>query len=323
MNKSLLLIILFLSASQAFAQRVFYTVPSRHVGHIIGQPADTVGLYMRIGKDSTFHHLAWYNEISYGIAVRDSILFLCGLDGVLRSQDNGKTWKVVTDWRMPDAFQVYFYPQYLRSIFMVSSTGIWKSDNLGDTWTAINEGLQLTSQTYVNALLVLPDKLIACTAGGIVVRANDSKKWSQAVLPNKEVHDIKQDPFDAKHIVAAVEDAGVYESIDGGTTWQALGRSLEGKTVYTIAFDPSHAGTIYCGGYQLGLCKYDKNASSWMLLNNQISHKSIHSIAVEPVSGRLYIGLVDCGLFYSDDGGPTVSPTKETSGRVWQITIAP
>ena len=323
MNKFLILLVLFLISSQAFAQRIFYTVPSRHAGHIIGQPADTVGLYLRVGKDSIFHHLAWYNGISYGIAVRDSVLFVSGVDGVLRSLDNGKTWKIVTDWRMPDAFKVYFHPKLVRTIFMVCSTGIWKSDDLGDTWTALNEGLQLTNQTYVNTLLVLPDKLVAGTAGGIVVRANEAKKWSLAGLPDKEVHDIKQDPFNPKHLVAAVEDSGVFESADGGVTWQVLGMDLQGKTVYAIAFDPAHASIIYCGGYQLGLCKYDKNTNAWVQLNNSIKTKSIHSIALEPFSGRLYVGLIDYGLFYSDDDGIIVNATTETTGRVWQITIAP
>ena len=289
----------------------------------MGQPADTVGLYTNDGKDLNWRHLAWNNEISYGIAVRDSVLFLSGLDGVLRSFDNGTTWKLVTDWRMPEAFQVYFHPIQSRTVFMICSTGIWKSDDLGNTWTKLNAGLKNTSQTYVNTLLILPDKLIAGTADGIFEKANNAKKWRLSALAAKEVHDLKEDPYNPKHIVAATEDEGVYESADGGKSWRPLGKNLEGKTVYTIAFDSLHEGILYCGGYKLGLCKYDEKSDSWTQLKNEISHKSIHSIAIEPAYGELYIGLLDYGLYRSSDGGLTVEGTKETSGKIWQIATAP
>lgn len=320
---SILAVLLLVTANlSSYAQHIYYTIPARQAGNIIGQKPESVGLYSYKETDSTIKHLAWQNEIAYGITVRDSLLFLSGLDGVLRSLDNGKSWKLVTDWRMPEAFQVYFDPAKPKTIYMICSTGIWKSNDLGDTWISINSGLKTTSQTYINTLLVLPGKLIAGTADGIFIKKTDSKKWKLAALQGKEIHNIKQDPYNSKHLIVATEDFGTYESIDEGTTWKIIGADFHDKTVYSIAFDPAHAGTVYCGGYKLGLCRYDSESHSWLQLSNQVSGKSIHSITINH-SGKIYMGLINSGLFYSQDGGFTATATSETTGKIWQVQVAP
>jgi hypothetical protein len=324
MNKLFFFILLFSNLRTVDAQKIFFTISARQNYSIMGNKSDTIGLYRGYSGDPTWTHLAWLNEISYGIAVRDSIYFLSGLDGVLRSTDHGINWKVVTTWRIPEAFQVYFHPELPHTVYLICSNGVWKSEDLGETWNEFNAGLKSTSQKFVNKLLILPGGLLACTADGIYERKNDSRQWDLFAWHGKEVNDICLDPHNRLHLLAAMEDSGLEESFDGGKTWNMAGTGLAQETIYSIAFDPLQKGTVYCGGYKLGLCKYNADTRQWGRLENNVSGKSIHSIAIDPFhSEKIYLGLIDSGLFYSPNKGEDVSCIAEANGKIWQVLIVP
>ena len=58
---------------------------------------------------------------------------------------------------------------------------------------------------------------------------------------------IKQDPFDADHILAGSSAGGLFGTSDGGMNWSPLTDDFAWMAMGSIAFHPSQQGTIYLG----------------------------------------------------------------------------
>ena len=103
---------------------------------------------------------------------------------------------------------------------------------------------------------------------------------------------------------------GLYQSVDGGSTW-ALLPGLPTGLPYRIALVPTAPGTIYAGmffGFAPNrLYKTTSGGASWTLLAG--GPPSVRSIAVDPTTpGRLYVGS-GLSVFRSLDGGATWDST--------------
>jgi photosystem II stability/assembly factor-like uncharacterized protein len=67
--------------------------------------------------------------------------------GLLKSDDLGKTWKIVkigsaTSPNLPFLYyDIAFYSQPVRTLYIATNNGIYKSHNRGDSWAILNKGL--------------------------------------------------------------------------------------------------------------------------------------------------------------------------------------
>lgn len=168
---------------------------------------------------------------------------------------------------------------------------IWKSEDLGATWTHSSAGLaNAAGEEPVKAgwsLALAADGLYAgVQPAGLFRSADGGATWThveglQRHPTRKEwqpggagliLHSLVIDPADEKRIWVGVSSAGVFHSADGGETWEARNR---GTRADFLPDDQKYP--------EFGQC--------------------VHCLVMAPgMSDRLY-QQNHCGMYRSDDGG--------------------
>jgi hypothetical protein len=331
MRRFLTLILLLLFSFLVYSQEsnLYFTVRQRVGSTLIGKDIDIKGLYRGSYRDTTWQHLGWKNNIVWSIGIdtasRGKNIFLGCLNGVLRSRDFGKTWKVMTDWRVSDVLGVTIDPFDSRVIYANMPMGVFRSDDGGETWKEKNKGLKPTNQTFVSCLLIdkkLPKHLFAGTAGGVIFSKNAGNSWQTLGLEGIEIHCIAQNLINASHLLCGTEDKGIYQTTDKGKTWQLISSKLSAETIYTIAFRPANPQIIYSGGHQTGILKSENGGQSWQSLTNELSGKSIRKICLSSQNPSLiFVACFNGGVFKSEDGGNHFVCIGECNAQIWDIFL--
>lgn len=314
-----------------FAQEntLYFTIRQRQRSSVIGENTELKGLYRGNYKDTVWQHLGWKNNIVWSVAVdttsHGKYIFLGCLNGVMRSMDFGKTWKVITDWRVSDVLQVQIDPVNPQIIYASTPTGVFKSTNFGETWKAKNKGLNPTHQTFISCLFIdqsNPQTILAGTAGGIVFSNNGGNQWQSLALENIEIHTLVANPMNERELLCATENEGIFQSMDKGKSWKTLNEGLPTQTIYTIVYEPQNPTVLYCGGHQSGICKSEDGGKTWQTLSNALSGKSIRKIVLHPQEPHLvFVACLEGGLYRSEDSGQTFSCVGECNAQVWDIFL--
>ncbi len=239
---------------------------------------------------------------------------------VCRSDDRGASWQVVgkPETGLPDGQTRCLLvdpasPVGRRTLYVTSKgNGLYRSDDDGGTWRAINGGLPPAAARQ-------PCRLV-------------------------------MDPADTKHLRVALggnpaTGSGIYESRDGGTAWARVSDEAPFADVQYFAADPRRFDTLYlCQREKYdrsftppvqfpgGLFKSTDGGRTWAC---SYSYHFVSCVAVSPVdSNHLLVGTTDHpyhdgwraeGVLRSTDGGTTWQ--QEVSGlspwNVSCITIDP
>jgi hypothetical protein len=329
--KNLLASFLLLISVYSFAQdpKVYFSLVGRKVTTVVGQDINVNGFFVGQKNGEKWDRFGWKNAAIFGITVDKkfqgkNIFLACG-NGVMRSTDYGKSFKILTDWQITEVQKVYIDPKNDKTLYLTSSFGVWKSLDYGETWSKKVNGLELVSQTFNPCLVILPSNpktILMATADGIVISKNGGDSWSTLALKGKEINDIQIAQYDEKLIVCATENDGIFISKDGGKNWKQSNNKLSGSTFYSIAIDPVQKGIFYCGGYKNGIQKSIDFGESWIQFNNEISEKDIHSVALYPNDTKtIFAGSTNYGFYRSDDSGANFKCVGEADGVIWHIAI--
>jgi len=196
---------------------------------------------------------------------------------VLRSADSGATWtealirsgtieqttsQAQQAMHPQPVFAIEFDLEKAEVVYAGTDAGVMKSGDGGLTWTACNEGL---SDLRVRSMVVDVHHGGAIYLGtgdeehlGAVFKSVDGcRSWSQTQLQNHWILALTADARTG-HIYAGTE-SGVYESADGGTSWQQLPGADAIRYVLSVAVDPFRPGQVYVG---------TEGKSVFVLINN-------------------------------------------------------
>lgn len=177
-------------------------------------------------------------------------------DGPFESPDAGATW-VSRRGNLPAGMSVRalaIVPGDPSTFYVGSdSSGVWRSTDAGATWVQSNAGLPIVPTLFIHALHVdATNSLVvfAATDFGVYRTANGGAAWLPASggLPAGDVLAIAQDPVHPDALFCAVYGAGVFESIDQGSSWFSLfGQAgLTDRRVRSLAVD-GQLVTLYAG----------------------------------------------------------------------------
>jgi Uncharacterized protein related to plant photosystem II stability/assembly factor len=267
-------------------------------------------------------------------------------------------------------------PVAADTIYIAAATGgIWKSRDRGARFTSI---WPATNTQAMGALIITSSGTLFAGTGeanpgggsltyggsGIYRSTDGGSTWQVVGLTNSgAIGRLAVDPTNPQHIFAAVAgqlynhggERGVYESTDGGSTWnQALAGANDTTGAVDLAIDPTNPNRVFAamwdhlrepdlrtyGGVGSGVYRSIDGGTTWQRLTNGLPAPStaIGRIGIALAASnpqRLYaIAIQTSGLFQgfyrSDDGGdswlrlPTdgnLSGAQSTYGwwfgRVW------
>ncbi len=264
-------------------------------------------------------------------------------------------WRNIGPFRGGRTVAVSGVPQRPGTFYMAPNNGgVWKSSNSGRTWDPIFDGQDTGS---IGALAVAPSnpeviyvgsgeglrRPDLSTGDGMYKSGDGGKTWTHGGLRDgQQIQQIAVDPRDANKLFVAVVghpfgpnvERGLYRSIDGGASYQAvLGRGEDVGAV-AVVIDPHHPDTVYAslwasrnGPWNLvqvyalptqgGLFKSTDGGVTWRQLANGLPQAVGRiGIGVSPVDSRRVYAIVEegekCGVYRSDDAGAT---WKKTNGE--------
>ena len=205
-------------------------------------------------------------------------------------------------------------------------SGVFRSDDNGDTWTAVNDGL--TDRTVSTLLVVNEDTVFAGTLEGGIFRTMDGgDSWveTNTGLTNTTVGELA---VIGKTIYAGMSERFVY-SVNGGESWQPAKFSSrpneylfstlsvsEGE-LYTgaIRFAPRAEGGVVGGVFRLD---NESNALVQVIVNRDLTGIQ----CLEIVGQTIYMGIQQDGVFeWEKDSAPWTTNLGLKGHRITALSV--
>lgn len=208
------------------------------------------------------------------------------------------------------------------------SGGMYRSSDMGDTWTAINSGLPSLS---VWCITTSGSNIFISIAGyGIYLSTDFGNTWTgiNSGLTSYYVHTIvAKDSV----IYAGTGNAGVFKAIitTGSYNWAAINSGLSCLDVKSLAIndnDDVYAGTQAWSASAGGVYLSTNGGGSWSQLNSGLTGSSVNYISALFVNGPILLagaGLATYpdppGIFRANGAASGPSWTSSGSGIGYQV----
>jgi len=164
--------------------------------------------------------------------------------------------------------------------------------------------------------------------------AGQTGVWTSGGPVGGSVYCVVADPSRPSTLYAGT-DAGVFKSVDGGSSWGAASGGLPVERFQTIAIDPSNSSTLYAGTLtpngvpSVGIFKSTDGAASWRPINNGlldpitlITPLDVEALAVNPRNPAILLaGSRFSEIFKSVDGGASWVP-KTVGGSTIALEVS-
>lgn len=219
-----------------------------------------------------------------------------------------------------------------RRIYATTNeAGIWRSDNGGEIWQAINEGIYNQQGFCVAQHPHTGELYYGCEPASVFKSQNNGDSWDLCKglqrLSEREHWTFPGPPFiphvkhlalhasDPELIYGAVEEGWVIRSTDGGETWQNLMTGSE-FDAHTVAIMPD-APEVIIQTSGKGAYRSDDGGETFTDANDGLEHRYLAHLVVHPDRpNRLFTagasvppphwrraGGPGAGIYRSDDQG--------------------
>jgi photosystem II stability/assembly factor-like uncharacterized protein len=235
--------------------------------------------------------------------------------GVFKTTDAGRTWrKVLYNSPRTGAIDLVMDPADANTLFTAtwqrirrkwsdprvepgySESGVYKTEDAGQTWTPLAAGL--------------PDARFRGRIGLDIARSN--RKVIYAFIDNYEearpAQANEHDAYGRPITNGRIKAAEIYRSDDAGTTWRKMSQNDEfmidhsgtyGWVFGQIRIDPIDENTIYSLGVNLNV-SHDAGRSFTSIKQ---PHGDNHDLWIDPANPRVLYNANDGGFYRSEDGG--------------------
>lgn len=232
--------------------------------------------------------------------------------------DLGRPWPI-WDRGVYQYTSTLFHPDDGNIVYIGTfPTGIYRSDDDGQTWRERNVGFTNDGIFYITFHPNNPGIIYAGTYNGVNRSVDGGEHWHvwDEGWPDEQwVFDITFDPRDAETMYACSlngENKGagrdgfqgtVMKSVNGGVTWQSVKNNLPDQEFYGVIVDPWTADVVYVSG-ELGVYISTDAGASWSpwstgLTNPMASHPNnvTRPFALSSDGKYLFLGTDGSGVY--------------------------
>ncbi|MFN8008196.1 MAG: hypothetical protein U0V70_14465 [Terriglobia bacterium] len=217
------------------------------------------------------------NVISIAISPTNPNLIFAGTyEGLLQSQDGGRSWRSTTGDITPVAtrpptkqelmskryvkpapvryvklpaakiFEVAFLKSSSSTLYAASSEGLFVSTDEGKRWQQVNVAGTRKAVYKVVIHPSDPDMIGLISADGIFISQDKAKTWEKANLQigDYQIHDLALIAGAPTQIMAATS-RGLFTSVDGGKSWNLVDGDLQNIPINQIVVSQADPSELY------------------------------------------------------------------------------
>ncbi|HEU4834549.1 MAG TPA: hypothetical protein VFS90_09050, partial [Pyrinomonadaceae bacterium] len=299
------------------------------------------------------------NAVSGVVGQPDTFYFGSVGGGVWKSANAGRTWTPIFDaTNVASIGAIGVAPSDANVIYVGTGeadmrdsiafgNGVYKSTDAGKNWKHL--GLENTKQ--IGRIIVdpkNPNTVFVAALGNVyapnpdrgVYRSRDGGvTWQKVLFKNDDVGaiDLAFDPVDSKIVYATLWNvrrppwfiytpangpgAGIFKSVDGGTTWKEIseGIPLEGRGHIGIAVAPANRNRLYAvvDAKDGGVFTSNDAGTSWTRLSSDKRFWDrgwyFEKVSVDPKNADI-VYVMNTSMYRSTDAGKTWTPIKGAPG---------
>ena len=249
---------------------------------------------------------------------------------VARSDDRGASWTILALWKNVMATRAIALAPSANAgappiVALGGDDGVRLSTDGGEKWARTGESTDGLYQVESLAFDPSDPKTLYAGTWRQAFRTRDGgATWAriaEGMVLDATVYAWDFDQADSKD--AWVSTCGwVYRTKDGGDKWKRYRNGFTNQRSHDVRGDTNRPGVIYAATVG-GLHRSTDDGATW----TRISRESlvVTSLEVDKRTGRLYVGTEGEGIFYSNDGGATLShgSTGLAEGRVADLVHDP
>lgn len=232
------------------------------------------------------------------------VVFFGHHNGVMRSEDGGRTWRPLVARTNFDAMGLAVDAKDPQTVYLAGHDTLQGSSDGGKSWRPMSHNLPGTD---IHGFAISPDdpaRHYAFVVGHGVFRSADrGAHWEPLGKPSADVMSLAAAGGNPETLFAGSMRGGLLRSNDGGGTWTSASSGLSG-TVLAISVDPSERQNVYAGTDR-GLYKSADAGNTWRAL--PFRGLNVATLAASPARPGLLLVISvtgDKGVVYrSEDGG--------------------
>jgi photosystem II stability/assembly factor-like uncharacterized protein len=198
-------------------------------------------------------------------AMGSRAVLLATAQGVLRSTDRGRSW-TRTHLGLARAVTALASSQRDTSLVLAATPlEIFRSRDAGATWERAGPA---PAQSPLHKLALLPGRdevVVGASARGLWLSSDQGRSWAPrgGGLPRGHISGLALDADGRTLVASNFDHGGLYESRDGGVSWNALSTAgLASERVWALAVDPAVPGRIVAAPPTGGLHALGQTGSS-------------------------------------------------------------
>ena len=267
-----------------------------------------------------------------------------------KSTDRGRTWEN-TNLPEPNVYSVAVSAADGTVYAGTEPSKLFRSTDGAQTWEELSALRSIPSApnwsfpprpwtSHVRWIAPNPEisalLLVGIEQGGVMYTEDGGRTWEDH-RPGaiRDVHELAWHPKDASRAYEAAGGGAAWSS-DGGKTWQSIHSGRNHHYVWALAVDPDEADTWYVSasrdafdahsGYFHGNHRANANVYRWRakgpwepLVGLSESTKVMpYSLSIS--NGRLFAGLADGSIHFSEDRGDTWQFIKTAGEQINRIS---
>jgi photosystem II stability/assembly factor-like uncharacterized protein len=253
--------------------------------------------------------------------------------GVHRSLDGGATWMPVNRglplgfWEGIEIKALVIDPTNPGVVYVTTGDGlprrgVYKTTNAGDLWTKVSSDL---GHGKVEGLAVYPrdGQIVYAAVGSRVYRSVDGgRTWLwMGWLPRSAIASLLAvDPVYSEIVYLGSAGQGLYQSLNGGTSWSAIQSDLGNLTVLALAISP--VSRMLYVGTEDGLYRLVAEGSVWTCAGHDLEGFQVNAIAISPFYGLVAYAAMEDGVYMTTDEGITWTKMDAGMGALGVSVIA-
>ncbi len=293
---------------------------------------DTFEIDRSVDQGATWQKVAPASDFSGGAIAyapsNPSVMIAGSAMGTLKLTDGGSNWFALNDWNggIGTVKDIVFDAKDENTVYAAVggsfAGGVFTSTSGGATW---DEELSLRDVWAVAPDPADPDVVYAgvradsTNPGGVLKTTDGGKSWKQ-VWSAKDVLSLLVDPSDSRRIFAGTKDSGIYESTDGGGTWNQKSGSTIVAPVTALAFDPQSGSHLLAATGGAGVFSSTDGGSTWSADNQGLTDLNVASIGVQSASSSDVLAVTYGGQGFC--GAPLRDQLSAAQAETETATIA-